>query len=54
VTITCILFWLAVMQAAMGLVTAAGWDGEIAWPSAAVLALARGDRGDRDRWRICA
>jgi drug/metabolite transporter (DMT)-like permease len=34
VTITCILFWLTVMQAAMGLVTA-GWDGDIAWPSAA-------------------
>jgi len=33
-TITCILFWLTVMQAAMGLVTA-GWDGDIAWPSAA-------------------
>jgi drug/metabolite transporter (DMT)-like permease len=34
VTITCILFWLTIMQAAMGLVTA-GWDGDIAWPSAA-------------------
>ncbi len=34
VTITCILFWLTVMQAAMGLITA-GWDGDIAWPSAA-------------------
>jgi drug/metabolite transporter (DMT)-like permease len=33
VTITCILFWLTVMQATMGLVTA-GWDGDIAWPSA--------------------
>jgi len=33
-TITCILFWLTVMQAAMGLATA-GWDGDIAWPSAA-------------------
>jgi drug/metabolite transporter (DMT)-like permease len=33
-TITCILFWLTVMQAVMGLVTA-GWDGDIAWPSAA-------------------
>ena len=34
VTIACILFWLTVMQAAMGLVMA-GWDGDIAWPSAA-------------------
>jgi drug/metabolite transporter (DMT)-like permease len=34
VTITCILFWLTIMQAVMGLVTA-GWDGDIAWPSAA-------------------
>jgi drug/metabolite transporter (DMT)-like permease len=34
VTIACILFWLTVMQAAFGLVTA-GWDGDIAWPSAA-------------------
>ena len=34
VTITCILFWLTVMQAGLGLVTA-GWDGDIAWPSAA-------------------
>lgn len=33
VTITCILFWLTVMQATMGLITA-GWDGDIAWPSA--------------------
>jgi drug/metabolite transporter (DMT)-like permease len=33
VTITCILFWLTVMQATLGLVTA-GWDGDIAWPSA--------------------
>jgi drug/metabolite transporter (DMT)-like permease len=33
-TITCILFWMAVMQAAMGL-AAAGWDGDIAWPSTA-------------------
>jgi drug/metabolite transporter (DMT)-like permease len=32
--ITCILFWLAVMQAAFGLVTA-GWDGDVAWPPAA-------------------
>lgn len=29
-----ILFWLTVTQALMGLVTT-GWDGEIAWPSAA-------------------
>jgi len=29
-----ILFWLTVMQAVMGLVTT-GWDGAIAWPSAA-------------------
>jgi drug/metabolite transporter (DMT)-like permease len=33
-TITCILFWLTIMQAVMGVV-AAGWDGDIAWPSAA-------------------
>jgi drug/metabolite transporter (DMT)-like permease len=33
-TITCILFWLTVMQAGFGLATA-GWDGDIAWPSAA-------------------
>ncbi len=33
-TITGILFWLTVMQAGLGLVTA-GWDGDIAWPSAA-------------------
>jgi drug/metabolite transporter (DMT)-like permease len=33
-SITCILFWLVVMQAVMGFV-AAGWDGDIAWPSAA-------------------
>jgi drug/metabolite transporter (DMT)-like permease len=36
VTITCILFWLTVMQAAMGLATA-GWDGDVAWPSAAAV-----------------
>ncbi|MBD3764194.1 MAG: DMT family transporter [Rhodobacterales bacterium] len=29
-----ILFWLTVMQAGFGLATA-GWDGDIAWPSAA-------------------
>lgn len=34
-TITCILFWLTVMQAAFGLISA-GWDGDIAWPSMAV------------------
>jgi drug/metabolite transporter (DMT)-like permease len=32
-TITCILFWLTVMQSVFGLVTA-GWDGDIALPSA--------------------
>lgn len=34
-TITSILFWLTVMQAGFGVVTA-GWDGDIAWPSAQV------------------
>jgi drug/metabolite transporter (DMT)-like permease len=29
-----IVFWLVVMQSVLGLVTA-GWDGQIAWPSAA-------------------
>lgn len=33
-SITCILFWLTVMQAAFGLI-AAGYDGDIALPSAA-------------------
>ncbi|WP_296419242.1 DMT family transporter [Pseudooctadecabacter sp.] len=33
-TITCILFWLTIMQAVLGLV-AAGFDGDIALPSAA-------------------
>ncbi len=33
-TIFGILFWLTVTQAVMGLVTT-GWDGQIAWPSAA-------------------
>ena len=33
-TITGILFWLTVMQAGLGFLTA-GWDGDIAWPSAA-------------------
>lgn len=32
-TITCILFWLTVMQAVFGILTA-GWDGDIALPSA--------------------
>jgi len=31
-SITCILFWLTVMQAVFGLI-AAGFDGDIAWPS---------------------
>ncbi|WP_435310920.1 DMT family transporter [Primorskyibacter sedentarius] len=35
-TITCILFWLVVMQATFGLVCA-GFDGDIALPSAATL-----------------
>lgn len=30
----CILFWLTVTQTIMGLITT-GWDGQIAWPSAA-------------------
>lgn len=34
-TTTSILFWLTVMQAGIGLV-AAGYDGDIAWPSAAI------------------
>jgi len=33
-TITCILFWLTIMHSVMGVVVA-GWDGDIAWPSAA-------------------
>jgi drug/metabolite transporter (DMT)-like permease len=33
-TITCILFWLTAMQAVFGIV-AAGWDGDVALPSAA-------------------
>ena len=33
-TITCILFWLTVMQAVFGVVTA-GWDGDVAWLSSA-------------------
>ena len=35
-TITCILFWLTVMQAVFGLI-GAGYDGDIAWPSAGAL-----------------
>ena len=35
-TITCILFWLTVMQAVFGLI-GAGYDGDIALPSAAAL-----------------
>lgn len=35
-TITCILFWLTIMQAVFGLI-AAGYDGDIALPSAAAL-----------------
>jgi drug/metabolite transporter (DMT)-like permease len=33
-TIFCILFWLTIMQAVFG-VACAGYDGDIAWPSAA-------------------
>ena len=33
-TITCILFWLTVMQSVFGII-AAGWDGDIALPSSA-------------------
>ena len=35
-SITCILFWLTVVQAALGLV-AVFWDGQVTWPSAATL-----------------
>lgn len=35
-SITCILFWLTIMQTGLGLVFA-GWDGDIALPSLAVL-----------------
>ncbi|RLJ41655.1 EamA-like transporter family protein [Litoreibacter meonggei] len=35
-SITCILFWLALMQACFGLVMA-GWDGLITWPSVQVM-----------------
>jgi len=35
-SITCILFWLALMQTFFGLITA-GWDGDIAWPSVQAL-----------------
>ena len=34
-TITCILFWLTIMQAVFG-IAFAGWDGDIAWPSFAI------------------
>lgn len=34
-SITCILFWLTVMQAIFGLI-AAGWDGDVAWPAARI------------------
>lgn len=34
-TITCILFWLTVLQAIFG-IAFAGWDGEITWPSTAM------------------
>ena len=33
--ITCILFWLTVIQAIFG-IAFAGWDGDIVWPSAAI------------------
>ena len=35
-SITCIMFWLTVMQAIFGLI-GAGYDGDIAWPSQAAL-----------------
>lgn len=35
-SITCILFWLTVVQAGLGLV-AVFWDGDVAWPTAATL-----------------
>ncbi len=35
-SITCILFWLTIMQTGLGLICA-GWDGDIAIPSLAVL-----------------
>jgi len=35
-SITCILFWLAVMQAVFGVICA-GYDGQIAWPSTGLL-----------------
>ncbi len=34
-SITCILFWLVVLQAVFGVITA-GWDGDVAWPSPAI------------------
>lgn len=36
-TTYCVLFWMTIMQTCMGVV-AAGWDGDIAWPSAAAWA----------------
>jgi drug/metabolite transporter (DMT)-like permease len=35
-SITCILFWLTVMQAVFGTICA-GWDGDVAWPSAPLI-----------------
>ncbi|WP_298256012.1 DMT family transporter [uncultured Litoreibacter sp.] len=35
-SITCILFWLALMQAVFG-ITIAGWDGHLAWPSSQLI-----------------
>lgn len=35
-TITCILFWLTILQAIIGLV-AVFWDAQVAWPTAATL-----------------
>ena len=52
-TVTSILFWLTVMQAALGLVTA-GFDGDIAVPSSRGPALARGHLASRGWSRISA
>lgn len=35
-SITCILFWLALMQLVFGVITA-GWDGDMTWPSAQAM-----------------
>jgi drug/metabolite transporter (DMT)-like permease len=35
VSVTCILFWLTIMQSVFGLICA-GFDGDIAWPSSAI------------------